>query len=477
MLNYFKSHKLITAIGAGVIVVLLLAFGLLRGNAAAANQTYQTEKIGRGDLTATIGATGTVRASQSATLTWQTGGVVESVTAGIGDVVQADQVLAQLDQTSLPQNVILAEADLVSAQQALDDLLASETSQAQAEQSVVTAQKAVQDAQDNVDSLLYPRASDELIKNTQAQIDLARRKVARMADAYRQVNRLPDGNTRKAEAELNLTNAQMDLDNLIAKYNWYTGKADTLDAADYRAQLVTAQAQLADAQRELERLKDGPSADDVAAARARVAAAQATLNQARIISPFPGTVTDAGPLVGDKVTAGQTAFRVDNLTSLLIDLDVSEVDINSVMLGQEGTITFDAVPSRGYHGRVVAVSQAATVTNGAVNFKVTVQLTDADAQVKPGMTAAVEIDIHNVTGALLVPNKAVRVVDGKRVVYIMQDGGMLPVSIELGASSENYSEVTGGDLKEGDQVVLNPPANAQEFRPGSGNGMMRTIRQ
>ena len=59
----------------------------------------------------------------------------------------------------------------------------------------------------------------------------------------------------------------------------------------------------------------------------------------------------------------------------------------------------------------------------------------------------------------MIPNRAVRVVDGQRVVYILQDGLPVPVKVRLGSSSDTYSEVVGGDLKEGDQIVLNPPVN------------------
>ncbi len=82
----------------------------------------------------------------------------------------------------------------------------------------------------------------------------------------------------------------------------------------------------------------------------------------------------------------------------------------------------DAIPNRTYHGEVVEVSQAGDTTSGAVNFTVTIQLTDADASVKPGMTVAVNIVTKQIKDQLLVPNRAVRVVNNQRVVYILQNG-------------------------------------------------------
>jgi HlyD family secretion protein len=73
------------------------------------------------------------------------------------------------------------------------------------------------------------------------------------------------------------------------------------------------------------------------------------------------------------------------------------------------------------------------------------------------MTAAVNIAVSQLEDVLLIPNRAVRVLDGKRVVYILKNGEPTPVEVSLGASSETNSQVVEGDLQEGDLVVLNPP--------------------
>jgi len=391
---------------------------------------------------------------------------VERVSGQLGDPVHEGDVLAVLEQSSLSQNIILAEADLVSAQKNLDAVLKSTTALAKAQQDLANAKQAVEDAQAKVDSLVFPRASDNLIEQTQANIDLAKKQVSQAEDNYKLYKNRPDGDSLKAQALLTLTNARQNLTDLTNRINWYTGEASDLDAEKYRAALALAQAQLADAQREIERLQSGPNPDDVAAAQARVAAAQATLNQARILAPFAGVVTATEVQSGDVVTVGKTAFRVDDLSHLLVDLQISEVDINSVELGQVVTLVFDAVQSKTYNGQVIKINGAGEATSGAVNFVVTVELTDADELVRPGMTAAVTITVKEINDALLIPNRAVRVIDGQRVVYILIDGVLTPVEVRLGASSDSVSEVVGGDLQEGDTIVLNPPSSA--FGPGGG---------
>jgi HlyD family secretion protein len=353
---------------------------------------------------------------------WQANGTVESVNAAVGDSVKKDAVLAALEKTSLPQNVILAEADLVEAQQTLEDLLNSDTARAKA---LIT----LRDARD-----AYENAAD-----------------------YRQ--------SLNQKIDLRKVTYVMFRGQRIPEIKYYKGYADAETIAKADEDLGLKKAALDDAQRAYDRLKDGPNAAEVAAAEARVAAAQATLNMGRVVAPFAGTVTQVESVPGDQASAGQVAFRVDDLSSFLVDVQVSEVDINSVSLGQEVTLTFDAILGKSYHGKVVEVGQAGNVDQGVVNFTVTVQVTDADERVKPGMTAGVNIVVTELKDVLLVPNRAVRVVDSKRVVYVLRNGQPAKIEVRLGPSSDTYSALAGGDLKEGDAIVMNPPI---EFGPGNG---------
>jgi HlyD family secretion protein len=427
MLNFIKKRKKIF-IPLGIFVVLVALFLVFRPKGGQQASQFQTVAIGRGDLTATVGATGTVRSRQTATLVWETTGTVDKVNVKIGDQVKVGDELASLARTSLPQNIILAEADLVSAQQALNDLLKSDTTRAQAWITLRDAKDAFDKAYDYRDALNYP------VRKT--RVDLVKE-----VTPYGVVD-VPKSKTYK----VNATEEEI-------------AKAD--------ADLALKQAKYEDAKRAYDRISNGPNADDLAAAQARVDAARATLDMAHVTAPFAGTVTEEYPLPGDQVTAGMTAFRVDDLSSLQVDVDLSEVDINSVSVGQTVTLSFDAILGKDYHGQVIKVSQAGTVDNGIVNFTVTVELTDADDMVKPGMTAAVNIVIKEIKDAILVPSRAVRLVNNNYVVYILKNGMPQQVSIRLGSSSDTMSVVVGGDLKEGDEVILNPPASLQ---PGGGGG-------
>lgn len=422
MREFFRKNRRVLVVLL-IVAVVASAFLYVRSTRVDTTSQFQTATIERGSLTATIGATGTVRAKQTAVLIWQAAGTVDAVNVNVGADVNANDVLASLVKTSLPQSVIMAEADLVDAQKALDDLLTSDTARAEA---VIT----LRDAQEAYDKAANWR------KELNGRIHI--KKIVYKKFGNRTVPILKE----------------------------YRGYADAATIAIADEDLSLAQAKLDDAQREFDRLNEGNSVE-IAAAQTRVDAAQATLNLARVIAPFSGTVTEAHSLAGDQVAAGATAFRLDNLSGLFVDVEVSEVDINSVSVGQPASLSFDAILDRDYHGEVVEVATAGNNVSGVVNFTVTVELTDADRLVKPGMTAAVNITVNEMLDVLLVPNRAVRLSDGARVVYLLVNEQPVKTEITLGSSSDNDSVLVGGDVKVGDTIILNPPV---EFGPGPGGG-------
>ena len=446
-----------------IAVVLVGGFFLLqavqRARTTMSPGNYETETVQRGSLTATIGATGFVKANQSTVLNWQTSGIVETVLAKLGEDVTSGAELAALAEDSLSQNVILAQAELIEAQKALDELLESDVAREEALQAVYTAENAVIEAEralDYYDSKTYKDALDdarEQVIDKEDDLDKAN-------EDFEPYQDWDEDNETRQDYEQKVNDAQNAYDEAIRKVDQLE-----LEKQEAEGNLATAQAHLDDAQRAYERIQNGPNPDDVAALEARIAAAQATLEQAHLSAPFAGTVTQVTAMPGDRVNLGSAAVRLDDLSRLLVNVGVSEVDINSVQVGKAATLIFDAVFGEEYNGVVSEVSEVGTSTQGVVEFAVTVELTDADEAVKPGMTAAVNIVVDQIDDVLLVPNRAVRILDGKQVVYILENGRPVPVEITLGASSDVSSEVIDGDLREGDVVVLNPPA---EFQGGGG---------
>lgn len=502
-----------TQIILGVILFLILIvvgvwFFRRRSQRAEIRAQYETVRIERGDLISIIGATGTVWARQDAVLMWKTMGTVESVNAALGESVSEGEVLAELEQKSLPQNIISSQAELVNAKQALEDVRNSGLQYAQAIQAVENAEQALEDARDpfliqaqaeksvadarkaldDAERHLYYAenpADQNTINQAYAELVLAEDALEKAQEEFDKVKNKPKDNTKRALAQKELSEAQRAYNVAYWNYQAMKGTSNEIDQAVARANVGMAEAQLREAEEELERVKDGLSAgtialreaqyadaqrelqelqegggtdpDAIVAAEARVAAAQSALELAKITAPFDGTITQVEVLPGDVVSQGTVAFRVDDLSRMFAEIQVSEVDINKVKVGQTVTLSFDAILAKEYHGNVVEVSLAGTTVQGVVNFKVTVALTDADEEVLPGMTTAANIVVNELEDVLLVPNRAVRVREGRRVVYVLQGGQIQVVEIEIGASSETESEVISGDIRPGDEIILNPP--------------------
>ena len=445
---------------SALLVVTLVIAGCNRMAFGGAVPTGDgdTTPVVAGSLTATVGATGTVRANQLAGLAFKTSGTVDEVLVQVGDTVQAGDRLAVLSDATLPASVLLARADLVAAQRALDDVLHSREAAAQAQLAVAAAREAFRIAERNhTVNQEGNRATSDTLKAAKAKLAVERERMERAKSAYDRAGGSTSDGGEKAEAYLAYNNARIAYNTALASYNWYTGHPTEIQQAELDADLALAQAQLDDALREYERVKDGPDPDDIAAAEARVAAAQATAGQAWIEAPFGGTITAVKVQPGDQVSPGAIGFQLADLSRLLVDVDVSEVDINRVKPGQPVELSFDAILDRLYQGEVTEVDLVGAETQGVVNFLVTVTLTDPDELVRPGLTAGVNLVVDQIEDALLVPNRAVRVVDGERVVYVLRDGTMEAVPIVLGTSSETSSQVLGGALAVGDMIVLNPP--------------------
>lgn len=512
---------IVTLLGAGWIVFRQIA------NRQAAASAWQTIPLERGALTIAIDANGMVRANQTALLAWKTSGSVEAVNVRLGESVSTGQVLAELKQSSLPQVVILAQADLIQAQRARDDLLNSQTqssqarlaveqaqqalenarqpaaAQAEAQRAVAEAQKVVEAAQRALTILETP-ASESAKEEARAELRLAKNVLDRTLDNIERIERklrrpeskymfwesrdlyktiLKNLELKRAGDQRAYENAQNHYDRLLAPPDETNLAVARADLAQAQAQLDAAQrdwerlqsgpnpvdlavleARLEDARREWERVEGGPAPQDLSAAEARIAAAQGALNLARLAAPFAGVITAVDSQPGDQIEPGAAAFRLDDLSRLLVDVQIPEVDINRIQVGQPAFLTFDSIPGREFRGKVTSVPRVGDEIEGAVIFDTQVEVLvpaggdENGGAVRPGMTCTVKIETSRLEDVLLIPNSAVRFAQAQRLVYVLRAGQPVQVQVRLGSSAGDYSPLLEGDLQAGELVILNPPA-------------------
>jgi HlyD family secretion protein len=458
-----KSGKKWFVIGGVVLVVILLAvFVALPRVQAAQNAskttTYQTQAVTTGSITGTVGATGNVRTNQTVVINWQTSGIISKIDVTQGQQVKAGDPLAELDPTSLPQSVLNAQNALAADQKALDNLLNSNVARANTEVALITAEKNLVSAQQAVQSKQFQNASQSQIEVSQANLIMAQNALDNATTIYNNNKARSSTDPVYAAALSQFAAAQQKFYQAQANLNYAVSLPNPLDVQLASANLDLAQANYLDAKRNWEEVKDGPNPVDVAAAQAKVAADQAIINQAKPTSPISGTITLINNKPGDLVSNGMQAFQIDDMSHLYVDVSVSEVDIDNVQMGQKVDLTFDAVANKTYPGVVSQITKVGTVSNGVVNYNVTVELQQSDPNVLPGMTASANINIPGPQNVILVPNRAIRTVNGQRVVYIQRNGNLVALPVTLGMTTSSQSEVTGGPVRQGMLIVLNPPS-------------------
>lgn len=255
------------------ILVVLVSAAILTGCGAGSSATASAINAAGGGVgtvssvtvTDSIETSGSLDADQLAKLTWKTSGIVDEVKVTVGQQVKAGEVLATLKADSVPASIAAAQAELVTAQRNLEDVKSSNLATAQTQVALATAQEAYDTAKNKVDALDYQRATPEMIKYAESQLTMAQEAVDREQQAFNQVSDKASNDPVYASAYSRLYDAQKASRSALANLNWYKGSPTDNDVAETLANLALTEAQLEDAQREWERLKDGPDPNDVAA--------------------------------------------------------------------------------------------------------------------------------------------------------------------------------------------------------------------
>lgn len=203
--------------------------------------------------------------------------------------------------------------------------------------------------------------------------------------------------------------------------------------------------------------------------------------------PLPLTVMDVAVSQGESVTQGAVAMTLANPRALKVVVDVNEIDIPKIKRGQRVEITVDALPGKTFPGKVSNISPglvaAASGTGGAdsssssqssqtgvVSYPVTVELTHVDRQLKAGMKANADIIIAEKKNVLSVPQGAIRERHGRKTVLVPNaDGGVRPIWIQVGLTSDATAQIVSG-LEPGQEVVIGFGGSADGASSANGVG-------
>ncbi len=497
-------------------VALVVGVYVLRSRSSSPQETDLTQvvQVTRGNMTASVSPTGQVAAQQQVQLSFDVSRLpVTEVLVAAGQEVEKGDVLVKIDASSLERAVEQAEANLLSAEEALEkarnpytalerqkaelDVAQAEVALAQARQESVEeilqdAEQAWQDARDQLTVLENDTSTQEQFERLQWQANVAEAEHGKLLEGPiiteegrdRQVlayNKMMDGRDSlelaKARAALNLLNARAKVHETEETLADLRAGSNSLAVAQVANKVAQAEYNFARAQDNLATIAAGADAKSVQLARSERDAARATLEDARgrlesatMVAPFSGTVTAVGVKAGDLVSSGTNVVTLADLTKLEVVATVDETEISQVKVGQTASITFDAVSGARFTGRVVQVPLVGQLVQNVVSYDVVLSMEGTGGgALLPGMTANVTIIVGQKQNVLLLPVLAIAQEDTGDVVTLEDTGETTPV--EVGLSNGTYVEIVRG-LNEGDRVVVAYSASSTEqqfFMRGSGN--------
>jgi HlyD family secretion protein len=473
--KFYKKRKQLVWIGGAVLVALAAVLVIFLPRDDEVPENVQYAQVISGSITEGIEEMGYVEAQPSAVITWQSEGIVDDYDLEIGDIVKKDDVLMELELSSWPDESLQAKSALLDAQVELQNLINTDSDLLAAMQILSDAEWNLIDKKADRDAWNYGGSSDDRIDAVLARYNETDRLQWEAEAEYEELKKtLDEDDPALVEAYDALQDATEEHYTYLRAINQILGTPYTLQVETDFIEYEQAKDDVAQARAEYNRLVD--DSQEVRAAEANVQAYQNTINEARIIAPFDGTGTEISTLPGEMIRDGTQAVQLDNLENLVVNVNVSEIDISKVEIGQAVVITFDALPYKEYSGFVSDVSSAGTDEDGIVQFRVTATIEDADESVKPGFTAVISIITSQVDDALLVPSQALSGRNGDNmVVVVSEDGTTKKVMVEVGTSSEAFTEIINGDIEEGDQLMV--VVNASEDTFGGGFGMMGGMRQ
>lgn len=306
--------------------------------------------------------------------------------------------------------------------------------------------------------ILVQLETDELIlqaRQAEAALESARASLKRVMAGARK-EEIEQAEAALDQAEANYVNARLIYERSAKLHEEGVMSGKDWDAV--KAQFEVAKAQRAAAEKNLALIKRGARPEDIAAARAAVAQAEAAAELARlqvknatITSPLTGLVSQVNVEVGDMAASTLPVATVVDISRLKLNLQVSEREVIRLHPGLPVTVTFDVLPGVMAEGRVATVAPAANSKTGL--FAVTVEVPNEDLRLKPGMYGTAQVVVREKAGVLAVPARAVFVSEGKTAVYVVEDGIAHRRPVKVGIESDSLVEITAG-LQAGDAVVV-----------------------
>lgn len=499
------------------LVVVIAAGYMVYTNALATEdadqgEELQTSVVRRGNIVVSATGAGTVIAADEIELSFPSNGVLTELLVSVGDAVNAGDVLARLDDTDLQEtladstaqleqtrlqtdastthtgisydDIAIAQAELTleEAQSALDDLLNWEPD----EDEIALAQAELEAAQASYSAAGAQQSSSTYsVEIQQINVGQAERNLAEAQAAYDQAfdpardwelgdpRRASQLEAERDSAASRLLSAQEDLQIAQANMNQTVANSASSSVVSARTSILSAEQALAAAQ-------TGPTEDEIVEAQRTVRTAELALQQAQLDheanllslaqaerdlanteaaledtvlqAPVTAMVTAINSSVGELVSSAVVVLADRDQTLLEVYLD--ETDMDSVGVGYEADVVFDALPDETFSGTVVRVDPQLYDESGLTAVRALVEVDYDRPQTLPlGLNATVDIIGGRAENALIVPIEALREISaGQYAVFVMENGQPRLRMVEVGLIDFTFAEIISG-VEEGDTVT------------------------
>ncbi len=519
---------ILAALGAAGYFYRDTLLGLINGEAATTEATAEEQLVERAlpirpaaDI-AQVSAAGNIELASEQSVVFQVEGIIADITVEVGDQVEVGDPLVILETDDLTRavaqaelnvtvneiklealktstdaseaDIIAAEADLASAQADLALLQegASSAELAAAQTSLAAARLKYEELQEGPTEAEIVQLSAELnrafIALEQAQQAYDQIAYSDSIGASQQSQDLQeatlDFDVAKAAYEESIAPvADSELQDALSTINSAQAQLEELTVTE--AEIIAAEAKIKNAEASLANLFEGVDETDLVEAELNLAQAeldleeaQADLEKAQITAPIEGAILGLELNIGERVTAGQSALTISDLNQLELTVNVAEVDVSKVEIGQRAQIALDALPDRDIEGRVTRIAPTSVSDSGVVNYGVTIQLDSFDlAGVRPGMTAVASLQDDSTAQQWLVPTTGIREFEGETMVVAVRNGERTRIQVERGTSQGEWTVVESDDLQAGDQVIgrvnsfIDSEDETQQRGPGLGRGL------
>ena len=386
------SRLIVTGLLLGLATLCLVACNKNSDSQGIATRPPSTNPVHQ-PATGNVTANGVLVPARQVALSFGVGGDIEAIDVGLGENVQEGQTLAVLDATDLQRAVAQADLELETAQARLAQLQAQATPVPERVLAATAAITSAQAALTQAHVRSAQRGNQDIIdrwdlKHAEQAVQDAQKEYERVLNDPRTHTWAPDSPQAR-----DLEDAQDYYEVVVAEYR--------MRAADHghAAAIASAEAQLAQAQLTLYEAQHPVMAEalalaqlDVRRAETTLEATQADLAHATLAAPFDGVVSAVLVRAGEWASPGATVVELLDVSRWRIETkNVGELEIARVRVGQEVMVRVNAFRDETLRGRVVTISPVAVVQQGDTTYTLTIELEPTDLNLRPGMTAQVEI--------------------------------------------------------------------------------------